>query len=133
MTKGMHNLIAQAFIHVPNTRAPVDRGHYDLIDTLTGDIILASVWEYFVRPGMEVTLHVWPIFGTPPPPIPQIVAGSERGCRNDSGLDSPLPLAPVASSLSPADQEPSIAKGTTRENDEAKHVRFSTKVDGPPI
>jgi hypothetical protein len=95
----MHNLITEAFAGIPSTKAYIDRGHYDLLDDSTDDIILPSVWGYFVKPGMEVVMRAWTISGAPPPTIPQLLAPS-------SGAEH-APLVPTSGPSPPRETSPS--------------------------
>ena len=55
--KGLHNLIRGAFGHNFEYRAMVEEGRY-LISNETGEFILPSIWEYFVRPGLEIKMEI---------------------------------------------------------------------------
>lgn len=58
--KGMETLIKQAFSHVDLIGAHIQEGRYDLMGP-DGEIILPQVWETMVKPGMEVSMHMWPL------------------------------------------------------------------------
>ena len=63
-SKGVEELIKQAFLHVDVLGPHVNEGHYDLICSsgdLSGQIILPQVWETMVEPGWEVSMHMWPL------------------------------------------------------------------------
>jgi len=62
----MKRLIDQAFLHVEGLGPHVKEGHYDLIDE-EGKIILPNLYDQSVKPGSEISQHMWP-FPTPPPP-----------------------------------------------------------------
>ena len=55
--KGLHNLIQGAFGHNFEYRAMVEEGRY-LISNETGEFILPSIWEYFVRSGLEIKMEI---------------------------------------------------------------------------
>jgi hypothetical protein len=74
--QGMHNLIIEAFPMKDHMKTSIEKGHYDLIDASSNDIILPSVWHYFVEPGLQVNMRLWTIPGTPPPTIPQVLTSS---------------------------------------------------------
>ena len=38
----------------------VKRGHYDLLGP-NGEIILPILWEFLIRPGWGITMHMWPL------------------------------------------------------------------------
>lgn len=52
-------MINQAFAHVEVVGPHVREGYYDLIGP-DGDIILPVLWERFIRPGMQVSMRMWP-------------------------------------------------------------------------
>jgi hypothetical protein len=57
-------MIKQAFVHVhtvgPHVVGPhVRDGHYDLLGP-TGEVIPRSAWEHVVKPGVAITMHMWP-------------------------------------------------------------------------
>ncbi|CZR65636.1 uncharacterized protein PAC_15536 [Phialocephala subalpina] len=56
---GIEELIKQAFLHVDVIGAHVMDGHYDLV--VSDDIVLPWLWEKVVEPGMEVSMHMWPM------------------------------------------------------------------------
>ncbi|KAK4899643.1 hypothetical protein LTR27_002909 [Elasticomyces elasticus] len=60
--EGMELLIKQAFMPVARDflSEHVHKGHYDLIGS-DGQIILPRVWNTMIRPGEEVTMHMWPM------------------------------------------------------------------------
>lgn len=60
MSQGLERLIREGFIHIEVIGPHVYEGHYDLVGP-DGDIILPSVWEHVVVPGMSVTMHMWPL------------------------------------------------------------------------
>ena len=62
--KGMESLIKRAFLHVDVIGAHVQEGHYDLMGP-EGELILPQVWDAMVKPGWEVSMHMWPIPETP--------------------------------------------------------------------
>jgi hypothetical protein len=64
----------------------IEKGHYDLIDASNDDIILPSVWQYLVKPGLQVNVRLWAISGTPPPPVVQLLA---EGAGSDTGQSIP--------------------------------------------
>ncbi|KAJ5174671.1 uncharacterized protein N7482_000548 [Penicillium canariense] len=57
---GLERLVREAFMPIAVIGPHVDEGHYDLIGP-DGDVILPSVWEHVVVPGMSVTMHMWPL------------------------------------------------------------------------
>ena len=58
----MEHLIRQTFLHVAVIGPHVQAGHYDLIGP-GGEIVLPQVWEDEIEPGMEITMHTWPMPG----------------------------------------------------------------------
>jgi hypothetical protein len=56
----MESLIREAFLHIEVIGPHVYEGHFDLVGR-DGDVILPSVWEHAVVPGMSVTMHMWPL------------------------------------------------------------------------
>jgi len=69
--QGMEELIKQVFMHVDIVGAHVAEGHYDLIGE-QGEIILPQVWETLIKPGMSITMHMWPMPEKKPPrPFPR--------------------------------------------------------------
>jgi len=70
--QGMEDLIKEAFMHVDLLGPHVEDGHYDLMGD-QGEIILPQVWETVIKPGMSITMHMWPMPDRPPntrPPPP---------------------------------------------------------------
>lgn len=59
-TKGMEDLIRQAFLHVDVLGPHVAEGRYDLVGP-NGDIILPQVWERTIDPDWTITMHMWPM------------------------------------------------------------------------
>ncbi|KAF6221174.1 hypothetical protein HO133_002028 [Letharia lupina] len=55
--EGLHNLIQEAFGHELKHRSMVEKGYYN-ISHVTGEIILPSIWELFVRPGLEINMEL---------------------------------------------------------------------------
>jgi hypothetical protein len=60
LSQGLESLVREAFIHITVIGPHVYEGHYDLVGP-DGDVILPSVWEHVVVPGMPVTMHMWPL------------------------------------------------------------------------
>jgi hypothetical protein len=58
--KCVQSLINEAFLHVDILGQHVHQGHYDLVDP-DGSIILPQLWESTIRPGLEISMHMWPI------------------------------------------------------------------------
>ncbi|RSL70421.1 hypothetical protein CEP53_001896 [Fusarium sp. AF-6] len=82
--QGMEGLIKQAFHDVEVLGPHVEDGHYDLIGP-DGEIILPSVWDRVVQPGMMVTMNMWPM-DKPSPPMPP-----RHMPTNIPGFGPPLP------------------------------------------
>lgn len=61
----MEELIKQAFIHVDIIGPYVHQGHYDLVSP-DREFVLPQVWETIIKPGMAITMHMWPIPEPPP-------------------------------------------------------------------
>ena len=55
--KGLHNLIDRAFGHDFEYRSMVEKGQY-VISQATGEYILPSTWEWFVKPGLEINIEM---------------------------------------------------------------------------
>lgn len=60
----MEDLIKQAFSQVDILGPLVQAGHYDLTGP-DGEIILPSVWEETVEPGLHITMTMWPLDKAP--------------------------------------------------------------------
>ncbi|KAK4948323.1 hypothetical protein LTR10_012857 [Elasticomyces elasticus] len=60
--EGMELLIKQAFMPVARDflSEHVHKGHYDLIGS-DGQVMLPQLWDTMIRPGEEVTMHMWPM------------------------------------------------------------------------
>jgi hypothetical protein len=83
LPQGLERLVREAFIHITVIGPHVYEGHYDLVEP-DGDIILPSVWEHVVVPGMSVTMHMWPLpEGTagPEPEDEETRAAKEAGAH----------------------------------------------------
>ncbi|KAM7212468.1 hypothetical protein V8F06_012155 [Rhypophila decipiens] len=115
---GMEELIKQAFLHVDVIGPHVQQGHYDLMGP-DGTIILPQCWEMLVRPGMAISMAIWPMEKPPlrhqrhpppppgwppgrpwPPPPPPPPAGAPLG---PSGWTGPTPRPPAPPSGRPED------------------------------
>lgn len=57
-------MIKQAFSQVDILGPHVQAGHYDLTGP-DGKIILPSVWEEKVEPGLHITMTMWPLDKAP--------------------------------------------------------------------
>ncbi|KAL7910275.1 hypothetical protein GGI35DRAFT_361234 [Trichoderma velutinum] len=62
--RGLDDLIQQAFSQVDVLGPHVQEGHYDLTDP-DGNIILPSLWEELVEPGLHITMNLWPLDKAP--------------------------------------------------------------------
>ncbi|OPB45354.1 hypothetical protein A0O28_0075640 [Trichoderma guizhouense] len=60
----MEDLIKQAFSQVDILGPRVQAGHYDLTGP-DGKIILPSLWEETVEPGLHITMTMWPLDKAP--------------------------------------------------------------------
>ncbi|KAL6812345.1 hypothetical protein J3E69DRAFT_376180 [Trichoderma sp. SZMC 28015] len=60
----MEDLIKQAFSQVDILGPRVQAGHYDLTGP-DGKIILPSLWEETVEPGLNITMTMWPLDKAP--------------------------------------------------------------------
>jgi hypothetical protein len=108
----MEELIKQAFTHVEIIGPQVADGQYDLVAP-DGGIILPQIWESVIRPGWNITMHMWPMrepkpprpfprHGIPPPPpgsrpgppLPPPGMGQpvHVSKKEDSPVRRPLPL-----------------------------------------
>lgn len=77
--KGMESLIKQAFLHIDVIGAHVKEGHYDLVGP-DGEFILPWVWETVVKPGMRISMHMWPVPETPRKSTDRLLTkAAERG------------------------------------------------------
>ncbi|KAL8907068.1 MAG: hypothetical protein Q9171_006015 [Xanthocarpia ochracea] len=87
--EGIHYLICDAFLHVEGLGPHVSESHYDLLDP-SGNIILPLIWEDVIEPGWTISMHMWPIAGSPGPAhVPSIHETTEvRGV--------PVPSPPVS-------------------------------------
>lgn len=52
-------MIKQAFLHVKFVKLEVRQGYYDLIGP-DDSIILPVMWEQVVKPGMSISMKIWP-------------------------------------------------------------------------
>src|SRR5258707_1262844 len=59
----MEGLVHRASLHVEPIGKQVEAGHYDLMGP-SGEIILPQIWETMIKPGMSISMHMWP----PPEP-----------------------------------------------------------------
>src|ERR1700759_5675020 len=57
--QGMESLIRQASLHIESIGKQVKDGHYDLLGP-SGEIFLPQIWETTIKPGMRITMHMWP-------------------------------------------------------------------------
>lgn len=55
----MEDFINEAFQNVQLFNQVVRAGYYDLVSE--GEVISASEWETTVKPGIRVTMHMWPM------------------------------------------------------------------------
>jgi len=67
----------------------VHEGHYDLVGP-DGDIILPQVWEWYVKPGLAITMHMWPMPEPPRksallPPPPMMMPMTSRTSKKAPG------------------------------------------------
>ena len=53
-------LIEESFAHIPELDPHVRVSKFDILDP-EGRVVLPSVWDEVVRPGWEVSMHMWPI------------------------------------------------------------------------
>ena len=60
LPQGFERLVLEAFSHIEVIGPHVAEGYYDIARP-DGDIILPSVWEQVVVPGMSITMHLWPL------------------------------------------------------------------------
>ena len=58
--QGMEALINQEFLYVDVLGEHVQEGHYDLMGP-DGEIFLPQVWDALVKPGISITMHMWPM------------------------------------------------------------------------
>lgn len=74
----MEELIRSAFLHVDLLGPHVQQGHYDIIGP-QGDIILPHIWSALIRPGMNISMAMWPMeSGAGQPPMPPGVWPASR-------------------------------------------------------
>lgn len=69
----MEETLNKAFTNVENTGPDVEAGHYDLVGP-DDTIMLPSLWEYFIRPGMFIRMRMWPMDKHPLPHSPSPMA-----------------------------------------------------------
>ncbi|PNP58924.1 hypothetical protein THARTR1_01172 [Trichoderma harzianum] len=60
----MEDLIKQAFSQVDILGPHVQEGHYDLTGP-DGKIVLPSVWDETIEPGLHITMTMWPLDKSP--------------------------------------------------------------------
>jgi len=111
----MEHFITEAFQHVQLLNQLVRAGYYDLVSE--GEVISSGEWETTVKPGIYVTMHMWPM---------EKVASEMRGPT--SGVVIPLP----ARSPSPrvcSDSRSWVVKdcddGVLEEEEEPKRKKLS--------
>lgn len=63
----METFIKQACHHIDLLGPHVHQGHYDLF-TSEDEIILPSVWDIVIKPGMNIQMRMWPGLRWPRPP-----------------------------------------------------------------
>lgn len=73
----MKELVNSAFLHVEIIGPMVQQGFYDII-TEEGEIILPKCWASVVKPGMKITMQIWPLPENRPPPPPRPYMGPPR-------------------------------------------------------
>ena len=56
----MEYLITEAFLHVADLGPHVADGHYDLVGP-QHEIILPSIWEAVIEPGLKISMLMWPL------------------------------------------------------------------------
>ncbi|CCD43568.1 hypothetical protein BofuT4_P012440.1 [Botrytis cinerea T4] len=66
---GISELIKAAFLHVEIIGPHVSEGHYDIMNP-AGEVILPQLWQYYVQPGWDISMSMWPIPGPPKSRIP---------------------------------------------------------------
>ncbi|KAK4165555.1 hypothetical protein QBC43DRAFT_208366, partial [Cladorrhinum sp. PSN259] len=66
---GINDLIKKAFIDMDVIGPHVQAGHFDLLNE-SGTIILPECWNSTARPGMSITMHMWPVGKLPGVPGP---------------------------------------------------------------
>ncbi|RSL49419.1 hypothetical protein CEP54_012448 [Fusarium duplospermum] len=76
--EGLKSLIDAAFVQVDVLRSDVQEGHFDLIGP--DDIVmLPEVWDDLIRPGMNITMTMWPMDTLPRPHKPIRLYGQLHG------------------------------------------------------
>ncbi|KAJ5369278.1 uncharacterized protein N7496_009038 [Penicillium cataractarum] len=83
---GFETLVREAFIHISVIGPHVYKGHYDLIGS-DGEVILPSVWEHVVVPGMSVSMHMWPL---PEPTESEDEDAKTANAANDAAAHQPV-------------------------------------------
>ena len=82
----MKRLIQEAFFHDAKLRPHVAGGQYDLFGP-EDEIIMPSIWDVFIEPRWEITMHMWPI--SEPPEGGDALAGGMADLVN---VEPGLPL-----------------------------------------
>ncbi len=90
----MEDLIKQAFSQVDILGPRVQEGHYDLTGP-DGNIILPSVWEETVEPGLPITMTMWPLDKAPLAGLGQKESGQlpdeEGNSEKDNSFENNIP------------------------------------------
>ena len=60
----MERLINEAFLHIENYGSCVAEGMYDVLGP-HGEIIKKPNWENVVKPGLNISMHMWPSSESP--------------------------------------------------------------------
>lgn len=91
----MENFISQAFRSDDDLGPDVQAGHYDSV--LDDAIILPQIWEFLVKLGARVTMHMWPM-DSPEPSDPEMHPSPRS---SDSNIEHPIPEIYNSKSVSP--------------------------------
>lgn len=89
----METLIRQAFLHVDLIGQHVLEGHFDLTGP-DGEIILPQVWDTVIQPGVDISMHMWPMpepqpmYGGPGGFDPTMMDGMNLGGRHEKSKKS---------------------------------------------
>lgn len=130
----MEELVKIAFMQVDVLGPHVQEGHYDLIGP-RGEILLPPTWHALIRPGMSITMTMWPIEKPPqrpqfrPPPVfPRPPPGNAP--LPPGGNQGPPPLVPTAP---PENTMAVVNAGDQKGTSKPKNSAVLTFLAGKPV
>ncbi|KAH6718763.1 hypothetical protein BKA61DRAFT_596219 [Leptodontidium sp. MPI-SDFR-AT-0119] len=126
--EGMKKLIHEALAMEKELLPLVDEGQYRLYD-INETVILPSLWMTFIRPGMSITMRIWPPSRplassiSHPPHLPSPVYPCPTCARNPNDIHTYTPYAPPHTSYYPSYANPfwppaphELRRSTSRES-----------------